>query len=168
MTQKFFWPKNYFDQKFFLLKIFRIPNFFGPKIFNYIFNYKNSLTTNQMGFDTIEINLVSPNFYSHMLQSAPSSFHVRCPLPILYIWIHFYVLCPHPILNIWAHCNAQYPHPILNIWTYFYIIKFEHKFCHTRLHLVNSVVILAQLVSSSVALPAELVYRYFFKTGNFP
>ena len=25
---------------------------------DYIFNYKNSLTTNQMGFDTIEINLV--------------------------------------------------------------------------------------------------------------
>ena len=29
---------------------------------DYIFNYKNSLTTNLMGFDTIEINLVI-NFY---------------------------------------------------------------------------------------------------------
>ena len=31
---------------------------FLPTFFDYIFNYKNSLTTNQMGFDTIEINLV--------------------------------------------------------------------------------------------------------------
>ena len=31
---------------------------FRPKFSDYIFNYKNSLTTNQMGFDTIEINLV--------------------------------------------------------------------------------------------------------------
>ena len=37
-------------------KKFLTQNFFNPKIFN----YKNSLTTNQMGFDTIEINLVCP------------------------------------------------------------------------------------------------------------
>ena len=129
MTQKFFWPKNYFDQKFFLLKIFRIPNFFGPKIFNYIFNYKNSLTTNQMGFDTIEINLVSPNFYSHMLQSAPSSFHVRCPHPKMNIWTHF--MCGVPT-QLWTsehilcavsppyyeHLNTC-PHSKMNIWTHF-------------------------------------------------
>ena len=29
-----------------------------PKFFDYIINYENSLTTNQIGFDTIEINLV--------------------------------------------------------------------------------------------------------------
>ena len=32
--------------------------FFDKKILPKIFNYKNSLSTNQMGFDTIEINLV--------------------------------------------------------------------------------------------------------------
>ena len=36
-------------------------NFFLNKIFYYIFNNQNSLTTNYLGFDTIEINLVHNN-----------------------------------------------------------------------------------------------------------
>ena len=68
MTKNFFWPKYFFNSKIFCLKIFFEPNLknkllfltkkFWPKFFDYIFNYKNYLTKNQMSFDTIEINLV--------------------------------------------------------------------------------------------------------------
>ena len=47
---KFFWPK--FKEIFIIFD-----KLFWPKFLDYIFNYKNSLTTNQMGFDTIEINI---------------------------------------------------------------------------------------------------------------
>ena len=55
------WPKNFF-LKLFLTQIWKnyffLTKKFLPTFFDYIFNYKNSLTSNQMGFDTIEINLV--------------------------------------------------------------------------------------------------------------
>ena len=71
--KKIFYPKIFLNQIIFLLKTFYNSNFFStqffknkkyhflqvwPKYLDYIFNYKNSLTTNLMGFDTIEINLV--------------------------------------------------------------------------------------------------------------
>ena len=38
---------------------------FSTKFLDYIFNFKNSLSINQMGFDTIEINLVLFFFIRH-------------------------------------------------------------------------------------------------------
>ena len=86
LTQKCFWPKTFFDPKLFLTqnffwpKLFLTKNFIWTKIFwtkifldqnlkkknhyfwqkflDYIYNYKDSLTSNQMGFDIIEINLL--------------------------------------------------------------------------------------------------------------
>jgi len=58
LTQKFFFTQNFFYPKFFLTQKIFLTKKCWPKFLDYIFNYKNSLTTNQMGFDTIEINLV--------------------------------------------------------------------------------------------------------------
>ena len=74
LTQKFFWPKNFFDPKSYLTEIFFNQHFFWSKLQqnNYylwlrffdqnfwttFLTTKKFLTTNQMGFDTIEINLV--------------------------------------------------------------------------------------------------------------
>ena len=84
LTKIFFWPQKvfdpttcfypkifvtpkFFDQKYFLTQFFKknyyfwpsyLAKIFWPKFFDYIFNCKNNLPTNQLGFDTIEINLV--------------------------------------------------------------------------------------------------------------
>ena len=81
---KFFWLKNFsYTKDFFYPKMFLTQNFFWPsissqhsfwqiifspkiifdqlfliKIFDYIFNNQNNLTSNEMDFDTIKINLV--------------------------------------------------------------------------------------------------------------
>ena len=58
MTQIFFDPK-FFSMTLILEKMIIIfDKFFLNKIFGLHFQLQNSLTINQMGFDTVEINLV--------------------------------------------------------------------------------------------------------------
>ena len=51
-TQQFFYPNFFKTNKYYLTQIF-FTKILGPH-----FQRQNSLTTNNMGFDTIEINLV--------------------------------------------------------------------------------------------------------------
>ena len=124
----------------------------------------------------------------HPILNILTHFHPQCPHSTMYIWKQIHVQCPHLIMNIWTHFHLCCPQPSTNIRTRFHVWRsypigpnficsfppsfvsvflcsvppFSVRRTYQHWHSAQVVLsVLAQLVSSSVALPAELVFWYF-------